>query len=182
MGTELPHCQDSANPPPSFNVFLGKASTKPGTGMAESVVATRLTLQVQGRLSFGGQPPSSPVPGFGSPWKLCCASLMVSPVSLVQRNTISLAPGETSAQRGEEFGRGCEKLTRLHFFSAPCPHSHPPPGKPRWRGWTFQKDSQVVQSLRNSLPLFWPWPNPLPVSPAAGDGDIMMTPPSTVRI
>lgn len=57
MGTELPHCQDSANPPASFKVFLGKASTKPGAGMAESVVATRLTLQVQGRLSFGGSHP-----------------------------------------------------------------------------------------------------------------------------
>ena len=110
------------------------------------LVASRLTLQVQFIPHLeGSHPPvwSQDSAHHGS-WAEQASR--VSPVSWVQRNLISLAPGETFAQRGEKFSHVCEKLTRLHFFPT-APHgSALTPGKPRWRGWTFRKYSQLVQS------------------------------------
>ena len=72
MWTELAYCQDPANPHPSFKGFLGRANTKPGTGIAEPVSATWLGAanpwQVQGPLSVGAGAPLHLIPGLCSPW------------------------------------------------------------------------------------------------------------------
>ena len=143
--------------------------------MAEPLVASRLTLKVQFIPHLeGSHPPiwSQDLAHHGSRAE---QASRVSPVSWVRRNLISLAPGETFAQRGENFSHECEKLTRLHFFPTALHGPSSPQGNPDGGAGPFESTLNLSR-VRNVLPFFWLCPNPLLASPAAGPGDMMITP------